>query len=323
MPPLKAARLRTLIGCLLSLLLLSCGSPRQALRVGTNIWIGYESLYVAEHQGYLGDGTVRLVTMRNASEVQQAMHAGLLDVATLSLDEALNLIEEGQDLRVVLVMDISSGADVVLGRPDIDSLQDLRGKRIGVETTALGAVMLHACLEAADLGPKDVQIIDMGIDRHASAFRNGKIDAVVTFEPARSALLREGAHLLFDSSMAPDRVSHVMVVTAQALERDPQSVRTLIAGHFKAIEYFRSEPLLAAGIMRPRQRLHPDDIVKAFDGIRIPDIAGNHRLLGRTAGEPGLEANAEKLARLMLENKLLQGALDVKGLADDSFLPAP
>jgi NitT/TauT family transport system substrate-binding protein len=312
-----------LLGCLLSLLLVSCGNPRQALRVGTNIWIGYESLYVAEHQGYLGDGTVRLVTMRNASEVQQAMHAGLLDAAALSLDEALNLVDEGLDLKIVLVTDVSNGADVVLGRPDIDSLQDLRGKRIGVETTALGAVMLQACLEAAGLGPEDLQIIDTGIDRHASAFRKGQVDAVVTFEPVRSQLLREGAHLLFDSSMAPERIVDVLVVTGEALERDPQSVRTLIAGHFRAIEYFRSQPLLAAGIMQPRQRLPAGDIVKAFDGVRIPDIAGNHRLLGHMSGGPALEANAAKLARLMLEHKLLQGALDVKGLADDRFLPAP
>ena len=324
MPPLNIMRRRMLIGALLApVLICACERPRPPLRVGTNIWIGYESLYVAEQQGYLAEAPVRLVTMRNASEVQQALHAGMLEAAALSLDEALNLVEDGLDLRVVLVMDVSHGADVVLARPGIASLQDLRGKRVGVETSALGAVMLQACLEAARLQPRDLRIIDMGIDRHAAAFREGQVDAVVTFEPVRSELLREGATRLFDSSMAPDRIVDVLVVTTATLERDPGVVSRLIEGHFKAVSFLRAEPLRAAAIMRPRQRLPAEDIVKAFDGVRIPDIAENHRLLGSSAGGPALEPTAQRLVRLMMENKLLLEDVNVQGLADAGFLPAP
>ena len=65
------------------------------------------------------------------------------------------------------------------------------------------------------------------------------------------------------------------------------------------------------------------DIVKAFDGVRIPDIAENHRLLGSSAGGPALEPTAERLVRLMLENKLLLEDVNVQGLTDAGFLPAP
>lgn len=323
MPPLDTLRRRMLIGALLApVLIAACDKPQAPLRVGTNIWIGYESLYLAEHQGFLAQAPIRLVTMRNASEVQQALHAGMLEAAAISLDEALNLVEDGLDLRVVLVMDISNGADVVLGRPGIASPQDLRGKRIGVETSALGAVMLQACLETAGLQPKDLRIIDMGIDRHAAAFREAQVDAVVTFEPVRSELMREGATLLFDSSMAPDRIIDVLVVTAAALERNPDTVRKLVAGHFRAIDFLQAEPLRAAAIMRPRQRLPAEEILEALKGVRIPDITENHRLLGTGASAPALESTAERLMRLMVENALLQETVSVQGLADAGFLPA-
>jgi NitT/TauT family transport system substrate-binding protein len=324
MPPLNASRRRILLGALLAPALIpACGKTPSPLRVGTNIWIGYESLYVAENRGLLARQAIRLITMRNASEVQQALHAGMLEAAAMSLDEALNLVEEGLDLRVVLVMDVSHGADVVLGQPGVSTLQDLRHKRVGVETSALGAVMLQACLEAAGLRPDELRIVDMGIDRHASAFREGEVDAVVTFEPVRSALLREGATLLFDSSMAPGRIVDVLVVTTETLERNPEPVRQLVEGHFKAIDYLRAEPLRAATIMRPRQQLPPEEIVKAFEGVRIPDVSENHRLLSATSGPPELESNADRLMRLMVEHRLLREPVSVRGLADGRFLPAP
>ena len=125
MPPLNASRRRILLGALLAPALIpACGKTPAPLRVGTNIWIGYESLYVAENRGLLARQAIRLITMRNASEVQQALHAGMLEAAAMSLDEALNLVEEGLDLRVVLGMDISHGADVVLGHPGVSTLQD-------------------------------------------------------------------------------------------------------------------------------------------------------------------------------------------------------
>lgn len=320
---MNASRRRLLLGALFAPTVLSaCSAPRPPLRVGTNIWIGYESLYVAESEGILAKAPVRLVTMRNASDVQQALHAGMLEAATLSLDEALNVVDQGLDLRVVLVMDVSNGADAVLAGPGIRSPEDLRGKRVGVETNAMGALMLQACLEAAGLGPQDVRIVDIGVDRHAAAFRGGEVDAVVTFEPVRSELLREGAAVVFDSSEVPDRIVDVLVVTPEVLERDPDAIRSLVAGHFKALLFFRDQPLRAAAIMRARQRSQPEDIVKAFDGVKLPDLAENRRLLGAGSAAPALEASAERLVKIMVAHDLLAQPVAVRGLFDGRFLPA-
>ena len=72
-----------------------------------------------------------------------------------------------------------------------------------------------------------------------------------------------------------------------------------------------------------RQGLAPEDIVKAFDGVRIPDITENRRMLGTSAGPPEVEVAAAKLVRIMLDNRLMQRPVTVAGLADDRFLPSP
>ena len=310
---------RLLLGLLALTLLPGCGQSTPPFRVGTNIWIGYETLYVAEHKGYFGDSPIRLVTMHNATEIQQALRSGVLEVAALTLDEALNLLQEGVDIRVVLVMDSSHGADVLMARPEIASLADLRGKRIGVESTAVGAVMLQGALAAAGLTPADVQVVDMGIQQHIGAYLEGRVDAVVSFEPVRSELLKSGATVLFDSSDIPDRVIDVLVTTADIANSRRDMLETLIAGHFRALADYRASPMEAATIMKRRQGMSPEEIVESYKGLRIPDLADNLGYLSPPS--PRIEATAEGLARLMYENRLLQRVPETKGIADDRFLP--
>ena len=67
--------------------------------------------------------------MGSASDIMHAMRNDVLEGAALTLDETLSLIDDGIDLKVILVMDISNGADVLLAKPEIQSIADLRGEK--------------------------------------------------------------------------------------------------------------------------------------------------------------------------------------------------
>lgn len=286
------------------------------LRVASNVWSGYETLYLARSLGYYEDKNIRLVEMPSNSQVSQALRNGMIEAACLTLDEALTLMQDGMDLRVVLVMDVSHGADVVLARPGIDSLQALRGKRIGVENAAVGAVMLDAALAVGELLPQDVTIVPLTVDEHAAAYLAGKIDAAVTFEPVRSKLLKAGAKVLFDSSQVPGRIVDVLVVRAEITAAHTQALKVLLQGHFRALEHLASQPQDAAKRMEPRLG---ENVLAQFMGLNLPDLKGNRALL---SGNPApLKSTATELADLMLTRKLLQKKVSVERLADPSFLP--
>jgi len=172
------------------LALAGCGADNPgALRVGTNLWVGYEPLYLARAIGALPGDQVRLVELPATSDVIHALRGHTLEAAALTLDEVLSQVASGVDLRVVLVLDESNGGDVVIGHPGMRGLYDLKGRRIGYENTAVGALMLDAALRAGHLTPADVTLVPVTPDRHVAAFTTGDVDAVVTFEPARSELL--------------------------------------------------------------------------------------------------------------------------------------
>ena len=57
--------------------------------VETNIWPGYEPLYLARHDKYLQDDKVHLIKYSSAAQVIQAYRNKLIDAAALTLDEVL------------------------------------------------------------------------------------------------------------------------------------------------------------------------------------------------------------------------------------------
>lgn len=105
-----------------------------ALRIGTNVWIGSEPLYLARELGHLAPQAVRLVEYPSASEVLRAYRNQALDGMVISLDEVLVLASDELKPKIVSVVDVSRGADVVVARGGLRTMKDLKGKRVAVET---------------------------------------------------------------------------------------------------------------------------------------------------------------------------------------------
>ncbi len=299
--------------------LAGCSRREPLLRIASNVWPGYELLYVARHKEYFASDVVRMVEMPSATACVQALAAGSVEGACLTLDEVLTAKADGLALKVVAILDLSLGADALLVRPGIETLADLRGRRIGVEQSAVGAVMLDAVLKAGDLIVSDVETVHMNVNLHRQAYLEDKVDALITFEPVISQLTEAGARRLFDSAAIPGRIVDVIAVKPSVLEQSPVAVRALVAGHFLARQAFLDNPTEVAPLMSARLNLDAAEVPRAFDGLELPDTAFNRDWL--QGPQPRVEQAAADLNRIMLEARLLPHSVDVAGLADSRFLP--
>jgi len=313
--------------CLIGLLMLSvallqsaCQPPPSTLRIGTNVWQGYEPLYLARDQGYYGDSQIRLVEYTSATQLLQAFRNGAIDGATLTLDEALQLAQYGGDFGIVLVLDFSHGADALLARADIDSLAGLRGKRVGMENTALGTYMLTRALQKAGLSTQDVTPVTVRVDEHERAYRDGRVDALVSFEPARSRLRALGAIELFNSSEIPNEVMDVLVLRRSSMEKNPVQVHDLLQGWFRSLDSIVSDASGTARKMAPRLGISPEQVIATFLEIKLADQESNRVML--TADPPRLPEIAGNLQQIMLGNQLLRGPVDIAGLIEPGPLRA-
>lgn len=306
-------RLQTLLLLIPLLAVAGCLSPPPSpLKLGTNLWPGYEPLYLAREQGYLSEENVALVELLSSSEVMRAYRNGAIDAAALTLDEVIKLRAAGLRPVIVQVADISNGADVILARPDMTKMEDLRGRRVGVEATALGAYMLSRALILNGLSVDDVDVVHLEVNEHRDAWLKGQVDALVTFEPVRQQLLAEGAVILFDSSMIPGEIVDLLVVRESLLKTHRKQVQHLIRAWGQSVAYLREFPEVGAQVMSLRLGGTVADVQESLQRLKLPAPSHSAALM---AGSPSaLEQQAHALTGLMLEHNLLRQQPDLSGL---------
>ena len=314
---------RRLLGLLCALIcaalaLSGCSrAPDPALRIGTNVWIGSEPLYLARELGRLDSAAVQLVEYPSASEVLRAFRNQAIDGMVISLDELFGLAADGFEPRIVLIVDVSHGADVVVGRRGMRSMRDLKGKSVAVESSALGAFVLSRALALNGMQASDVNVVQLESNEQPTAFEKGIVDGAVTFDPYRAQFLQAGAKTLFDSTQIPGEIVDLLAIRDTAIAQHPDEVRALLTGWFGAIDYLKSEPKDAARRMGIRQQTTGEQFLETLKGLRIPSREENLRML--SGPTPELIVTGHRLSALMVDAKLLTAEPMIERL----LAPAP
>jgi NitT/TauT family transport system substrate-binding protein len=301
-----------------AIVLASCTKAEPPLRIGANVWPGYETLYLARSLGYYDNTPIRLVDYPSGTEEVRAYRNGEIEGAGISIDQALVLASTNPDVRIVVVMDFSNGGDVILGQPEIKNLKALKGRPVGVESSALGAFIITRALEQQGMSPKDIKIISLGVSEHERAFKKGTVDAVVTFGAARTKLLASGAKQLFDSSQIPGEIVDVLILREDVINKQPKAVQALVDGRFRALDYLNKNPQDAASRIAPRTGVTAEQFLESLTGLSSPNLQENQKLLGKI--DPLLLKGVTRLSQLMLDNKLLPKAIDPAPLLDDRLV---
>ncbi len=287
------------------------------LKVASHVWPGYEFMFLAQNLGYLNSNLVQLTETLSASSSLERLLAKEVDGAALTLDEVLMARSRGVKLSIVQVFDISAGADMVMARPGITRPRDLKGKTIGVETGALGEVMLHHLLQASEMKKTDVRVVASKINQHLSDWKSNQLDAVITYQPVASQLAALGARNIFDSRSLPNTILDVLAIREDALIlRD--GLRHLIACHFKGQQHYLNNHVDAIYRMSERLALPVAEVDNAFRGLILPDLRSNHKLL---FGEPSVvKQTARKISTIMVEVGMLSKEDDLHELIKPEFL---
>lgn len=294
--------IRNCLAYLMIMLALSgCAEDSKPLRLGAVLWPGYEPLFLARSQGDLEEERVGLVELLSAGEVMRGVRNGALDVAALTLDEALLLAQDVEDLKILLVTDTSYGADAILADGEM-TMSGLKGKRVGVDSTALGAYFLSRALAESGMSESDIIPVSLSVDMHESAFLNDEVDAVVTFEPIRSRLLGTGANQVFSSRDIPNEIIDLLVVRGAILKDREESVRYLIDAWYSGVRFLREKPQEAHGLMSERLGLTEEQVESSLEGLSIPDRKEVRSML---YDNNGIRAQADRLERIMIAEGLL------------------
>lgn len=296
---------------LLFVALLGCQPESDSIRIGSNRWLGYAPIYLADDLGWTAPSGIRLVEYPNTTGVLRGFRNGMLDAAMLTLDETLLLQDSAAelDLEIILVTNVSAGADALFARAPLTNLKDLAGQRIGVENTALGAYFLSRVLDQAGLRIDDLQVVSLPVHEQTAAFAAGDVDAVITFASEGPALESKGARRIFDSRRLPGEIVDVLVVDRQRVTREQR--RRLRALWFDALRTWQDNRGETDPRLHARLGLTPMALQVTLDGLLMGDRAVNLQWFD----EGQLQQSIGQLSQYLRERRLLNGPNPVNLIA--------
>ena len=117
---------------------------------------------------------------------------------TLSFGNIIGSAMQGMPFKILAVL-TDKPLHSLVGRPEIGSITELRGKRIGTQRIG-GSDQLaaEAILQAKGIDPKEVQFVTLGGDEpvRVEILKKGLVDAICTVPPGPVRLSREGYNVL-------------------------------------------------------------------------------------------------------------------------------
>lgn len=219
--------------------------------IGLVTFPGYAPFYLAEKLALFGDTKVNLLRIESIGDLRSALLAGRIDayLATFDIYQAI----EGREPvgKIIYGIDESFGADGIVTAPGISTIDDFRGKKVGVEPGFPPHFVLTYALYKAGLKLSDLEVIDMPSGDVPSAFASGQIDIAATYEPFLSNCLStvEGASLVLSSADTPGLITDFIVASERALKEKPTQIADVISGWEAALKEIQSNPSVSYEIM--------------------------------------------------------------------------
>ncbi|WP_099468982.1 taurine ABC transporter substrate-binding protein [Konateibacter massiliensis] len=182
------------------------------------------------------DVKVNAVNYSAGTDINNAVVAGDVDVASFGSSPIALGLANGIDYKAVFVSYLSGGnieALAVKNDAGVSSVEELKGKTIGVPFGTTAHYALLKALEIAGLTASDVTLLDMGGADIAAAWTRGDIDATYIWSPALDEVLKDGTILTNDGELAEQGISipEIAVARTEFAEKYP----TLVNQYVKAL----------------------------------------------------------------------------------------
>jgi NitT/TauT family transport system substrate-binding protein len=250
------------------------------LRIAYSDWPGWVAWDIAQKQGFFrAEGVeVELVWLEYVPSMEQ-FSRGLVDAVCMTNGDALAVAQSGAQSTGILLNDYSNGNDMIVARPGLSSVKDLKGKKIGVEVGFVDHLLLLEALKSVGLKESDVEIVNEKTNATPALLASGKVDAIAAWQPNSGQALEQvkGAKALFTSADVPGLIYDLLYVNPKSLSARRDEWQKVVNAWFEVVAYIASPTTRdeAMRIMSERVALPPAKYATLLRGTFLLDRAGN------------------------------------------------
>lgn len=322
------AGIASVLGLVLSAAIFGAGAASaEPLKVGYSDWPGWVAWQVAIDKGWLKEAGVD-VTFQwfDYSASMDAFTAGKIDANLMTNGDTLVTGAGGGKGIMVMLTDYSNGNDMIVGKPGVKSLKDLKGKKIGIEVGLVEHLLLLHGLQEAGMKEKDVKLVNAKTNETPQVLASGQVDAIGAWQPISGEAMKglAGSKPVYTSAKAPGLIYDVLAVSPTSLKARKDDWVKLIKVWDRVVHYIDDPKTQddAVKIMAARVGLTPEAYKPLLKGTKLIDVAEGKKIFKKGKGLTSLYGSSEIANDFNVKNEVYKQAQDVNSYIDPSLTEA-
>jgi len=230
---------------------------------------------VAKATGY----TVTYRKFGGGGDVIRAMASGSVQVGEAGSSPVAAGLSQGLGIQVFWILDNINDAEALVVRngSGITSLQQLKGKTIGVPFVSTSHFDTLLALKLAGLNPSEVKVVNLRPPEIAAAWARGDIDAAFVWNPVLNGIKKDGSVLISSGQIAAktgDATFDAFVANTDWAQHNGDFLKALVKILAKYDADYRHDPAAWVGTTAKGQA------VAAISGGKPEDVAESLALYG-------------------------------------------
>jgi taurine transport system substrate-binding protein len=179
-------------------------------------------------------------------DVIRAMASGDVAIGEVGSTGVATAISQGMDVELFWILEDIASAEALVARngSGVNTIADLKGKKVGTPFVSTSHFQLLYALQKAGLKPTDVQILNMRPPEIAAAWGRGDLDATFIWDPVLSTVKKNGKVLTTSGEICKQGACTFdgLVVSKKFAAENPAFMVALVKAIGKADTDYRANP---------------------------------------------------------------------------------
>lgn len=290
----------------------------EPLRVEFTQWWGDYTLVIAKEKGFFEKYGVEVepVYYEKFSNTYPDLASGQIDGALIAIGDAIN-VNHSAEMKAVAISD-DGGDDSIVAGSEITSIQDLKGKKVGVLLGTQYELMISEMLKSANMSPTDISVVAVNPENAKAALDSKQVQAVYTWEPFSSEAIAAGYKSIYPKEqlrLFPDMIVFDRSVVAQR----PEDIRNFLKAWFEAVDYRQKNPDLTRSIIAKFLGVNIEE-VQPDGNLKILTLDDNKALFN-IQSENSIYATTKRTSDYLISIGAVIQQADPLELLDPGYLP--
>ncbi|MDA8365184.1 MAG: ABC transporter substrate-binding protein [Gammaproteobacteria bacterium] len=294
------------------------------LKIGYSDWPGWVAWQVAIDKGWFKQAGVPVdFEWFDYSASMNAFTAGKIDADLMTNGDTLVTGAGGGKSIMIMLTDYSDGNDMIVARPGIRSLRDLRGKKVSVEFGLVEHLLLLNGLKKMGMTQSDVSLVNAPTNSMPQVLASGEVAAIGAWQPIAGEAMRAlpGSRPIYTSADAPGLIYDVLAVNPVSARRRRADWVKVLQVWNRVVKYINNPKTRpdAVRIMAARVGISPKAFLPLLKGTKLLSLAQGKKIFVKGRGLNSLYGSSKVADDFNVANHVYKKHQNLDNYIDPSF----